>query len=84
MSYIDKNGKPVAEGVFNKQTIPWLCDDEGKLILEAGSKNINYTPIDETAILNNNGVPSLIAITPLGNIRRIKTTSDGKIKFVQK
>jgi hypothetical protein len=84
MSKLDRNGKPVAEGYYNNQTIPILCDEEGRLIIEAGTKNSSYTTTEERAVLNKNGTPSLIAVNPSGAIRKIRTTSDGKIKFVQK
>ena len=84
MSKLDRNGKPVAEGFYNNQSIPLLCDEDGRLILDSGTKNSSYTLTEERALLNKNGHPSLIAVNPLGAIRKIRTTSEGKIKFVQK
>ena len=81
---LDKNGKTVAIGSYNLQVIPLLCDDDGNLILDSATKNSSYTLTEERAQLDNNGNPIAIAINPLGAIRKLKVSSEGKLKFVQK
>jgi len=80
----DNNNIPSIQGLDGNVLRNVLVDNEGKIILTSSTKNTSYTDRDETSVLDDNRSPSLIGVTPTGKIRRLKTDSSGKLKFVIK
>lgn len=80
----DKNNKPSIQGLHGNELKNILVEEDGRLVMAQGVKNTTYTDKSEKSVLDDNGSPSLIGVTPSGHIRRLKTDSQGRLLFVQK